>query len=78
MAVASHRCRVGDSFLGRESLYFLCPIQHDIDLRYGLRLIDHLQHHETLTVVRGFERVGDLLRNGKCVVDRDRAARDPL
>ena len=29
-------------------------------------------------LVRGFERLGDLLRDGQCFVDRDRASRDAL
>jgi hypothetical protein len=28
--------------------------------------------------VSGFERVGDLLRNGQCFIERNRAVSDPL
>jgi len=29
-------------------------------------------------LVGGLERLGDLLRNGECLIDRDRPLRDPL
>ena len=29
-------------------------------------------------LVRGFERIRDLLRDGQRLIDRDRATRDPL
>ena len=60
------------AFASPKSSTFTVPSAPHLDVR-GLQIA-----MDDPLLVRGFERLGDLLRDRQRLVERDRAARDPL